>query len=132
MSDIYDLHDKAFQQVAAYVVLKDGKRVATIAFKRPKDGAGRLWAYVHWLGIPMVRGWAGGGGYDKRTAAIASAVASKAFLEGVRQRKADQEAHGAITSDYHLLPFIEALKADSGPTWCRALREVGFDIFQAV
>lgn len=56
MTDIYDLHSKAFARVSAYVVLdKSGERVATVAFKFPADGAGRLYAYVHWIGVPMVR-----------------------------------------------------------------------------
>lgn len=56
MSDIYDLHRKAFARTAAYVVVHKGERVATIALKYPQDGAGRLWAYVHWVGLEMVRG----------------------------------------------------------------------------
>lgn len=74
MSNIYDQHNSAFRQVQAYVILKGSERVATIAFKFPHDGAGRLYAYVHWLGAPMVRGYANGYGYDKRSAAVESAV----------------------------------------------------------
>lgn len=59
-STVYQLHDKAFANVSAYVIAKDGERVATIAFKFPRDGAGRLYVYVHWFGLQMVRGWAGG------------------------------------------------------------------------
>ena len=71
---IYDQHRAAFSNVSAYVVMHGGERVATVAIKYPRDGAGRLYAYVHWLGVPMVRGFAGGGGYDKRSAACASAA----------------------------------------------------------
>lgn len=74
MSDIYDQHRAAFANVSAYVILRGGERVATIAFKFPRDGAGRLYAYVHWIGVPMVRGFAAGGGYDKRSAAVADAA----------------------------------------------------------
>lgn len=74
MTDIYDLHDKAFARVSAYVILRSGEKVATVAIKHPADGAGRLYAYVHWLGVPMVRGFAGGYGYDKRSAACADAA----------------------------------------------------------
>lgn len=56
MTKIYEQHDAAFSRVSAYVVARNGERVATIAFKFPADGAGRLWAYVHWLGLEMVRG----------------------------------------------------------------------------
>lgn len=113
MPDIYDLHDRAFRSVSAYVVLLKGERVATVAFKHPRDGAGRLSAYVHWRGTPMVRGWAGGGGYDKRTAACVNAV---------RQIQPDP-AVGA---------FRAALQADTGPTWDDQLRRAGFTVLQAV
>ena len=73
-SDIYVLHAKAFNRVSAYVIMRGEERVATIAFKFPRDGAGRLYAYVHVFGAPMVRGYAGGYGYDKRSAACSSAA----------------------------------------------------------
>ena len=62
MSDIYEQHKAAFSNVSAFVIVKGGERVATIAFKFPRDGAGRLFAYVHWLGEEMIRGYASGGG----------------------------------------------------------------------
>lgn len=45
---IYDQHRKAFSNVSAYVVMAGEQRCATIAFKFPKDGAGRLYAYMHY------------------------------------------------------------------------------------
>ena len=75
MTNIYDLHSKAFPHVSAFVIMKDGERVATISLKYPKDGAGRLYAYVHYTGLEMVRDFAGGYGYDKRSAAVAYAAA---------------------------------------------------------
>jgi hypothetical protein len=118
MSDIYDLHSKAFARVSAYVVLHNGERVATIAFKFPADGAGRLYAYVHWLGVPMVRGFAGGYGYDKRSAAVADAV-----------RKIPDDIAG---KDGARQAFIEALERDSGSYWDRRLEAAGFTVLQAV
>lgn len=118
MTDIYDLHAKAFAQVSAYVIVKDGVRVATVSFKSPKDGAGRLWAYVHWLGTEMVRGCAGGGGYDKHSAALAQAA-----------RRAV-----AISADAaSCLSFWQALgNDDDGRRWYIRLRHAGFDVWQAV
>lgn len=118
MTDIYDQHDKAFSQTSAYVIALDGERVATIALRFPHDGAGRLWAYVHWLGTPMVRGYASGYGYDKRTAAIANAVG--------RMPDVDMPARGEYEA------FITALSHDAGPTWDNALRDAGFTVWQAV
>jgi hypothetical protein len=70
MTSIYDQHDNAFTNVAAFVIAKDGKRVATIAFKF----GNAVTAYVHWLGEPMVRGIARGGGYDRKSAACSDAA----------------------------------------------------------
>ena len=121
MSDIYEQHRAAFRNVAAYVVMRDGERVATVAFKYPQDGAGRLYAYVHWIGSPMVRGCASGGGYDKATAACSAAVANR----GLRNY-ADHD--GPLSA----IKFVQALDADRGPTWDSALREAGFIVWQAV
>lgn len=46
MKTIYEQHEKAFTSVQAFVIAKNGERVATIAFKFPRDGAGRLYAYI--------------------------------------------------------------------------------------
>ncbi len=121
-TSIYELHDKAFAQVSAFVVLQDGQRVATVAFKFPKDGAGRLYAYVHWIGSEMTRGFAGGYGYDKRTAAV-SVAARKVVLspEGIAGQDADD-----------MRAFVEALSHDNGWDWNYHLRHVGFEVFQAV
>jgi len=137
MTDIYKQHEAAFAQVSAYVILKDGERVATVAFKFPRTGAGRLWAYVHWIGLEMVRGHAGGYGYDKRTAAVSVAARKMGdvrgpdsvpsdhydlILERARLRK-DAENYNA---------FRETISADRGPTWDSALRDAGFTVLQAV
>jgi hypothetical protein len=111
MADIYAQHSAAFSRVSAFVILKDGERVATVTFKFPKDGAGRLYAYVHWIGSPMVRGFAGGYGYDKRSAAARHA-AEKITL-------ADPG-------------FLAALLEDSGRYWDDRLRDAGFTVLQAV
>jgi len=123
MTDIYDHHAKAFNRVSAYVILKNGERVATIAFKFPADGAGRLYAYVHWLGVPMVRGFAGGYGYDKRAAALANAV--RKMPETPQQFGPEQEQ--VASTD-----FYTALEHDRGPPWGNALRDAGFTVLQAV
>lgn len=125
MSDIYNQHNRAFAHVSAFVVMRGGDRVATIAFKFPRDGAGRLYAYVHWLGTEMVRGYASGGGYDKKTAACSAAVAR--FYKHPDCEKNIREHASA-----HLSGFLYALKADRGPAWDTALREAGFTVWQAV
>lgn len=119
MSNIYDQHDKAFEHVSAYVVVKNGERVATISFKFPRDGASRLWVYVHWLGAPMVRGHANGYGYDKRSAACANAARNLTNGENFDNLE-DRTA------------FRQALEKDGGESWDNALRNAGFEVWQAV
>lgn len=113
MANIYDQHRAAFSNVSAYVILRKGERVATVAFKFPRDGAGRLYVYVHWLGVPMVRGFAGGYGYDKRSAAARNAA--KKLGDGVP------------------VEFRDALIAGDGcSNWDRELERAGYTIAQAV
>lgn len=124
MSAIYEMHDKAFANVSAYVIAKNGERVATIALKFPKDGAGRLNTYVHWLGTEMVRGSASGYGYDKRSAAVSNAAERLTFTKDPKTTPlAEQEAFAA---------FRAAIEIDGGEYWDTRLRAAGFDVWQAV
>ncbi len=124
MPDIYDQHAAAFARVSAYVILRNGERVATIAFKFPADGAGRLYAYVHWFGVPMVRGFASGYGYDKRSAAVASA-ANKIDLSQMR----DPDWQNGFVDGGR---FRNAVKVDDGSSWDTNLTRAGFTVLQAV
>lgn len=124
MPDIYDQHKAAFANVSAYVILKDGEKVATIAFKFPRDGAGRLYAYAHWFGVPMYRGFAGGYGYDKRSAALAD-MARKAI-------KNFDPAQNANENPSARAAFFRTLSKDNGDSFDRALEKAGFTILQAV
>ena len=119
---IYDQHRAAFNQVSAYVVMRGAYRVATVAIKYPRDGAGRLYSYVHWLGVPMVRGFASGGGYDKRSAACASAA--RKLPESL------PEGYDAAADAY--AAFLATMRADGGLDWNTALTGAGFNVFQAV
>lgn len=118
-ANIYDQHKAAFANVSAFVVLKDGKRVASVAFKYPRDGAGRLWCYLHIFGAPMARGYAGGYGYDKASAAFEAAAAN----HSTAIQMDDGGAIAAINS---------AVAGDSGYSWDSRLRTAGFDVLQAI
>ncbi|MGU3656792.1 hypothetical protein [Methylobacterium fujisawaense] len=126
-ANIYDQHAAAFARVSAFVVLDKGERVATVALKFPADGAGRLFAYVHWLGAPMVRAFAGGGGYDKRSAAV-SAAACKIDMSDREDLHRDDE--GAPVTPR--ATFIQALTGRDGQDWTRKLEDAGFVVIQAV
>lgn len=129
-TSIYDLHRKAFPNVSAYVVMdRGGVRRATIAFRYPRDGAGRLWAYVHWCGLEMVRGYASGYGYDKHSAACASAADRLRMVDGAYD---DGTPHHTPEEKARFLAFKGALETDSGPRWDDRLRDAGFTVWQAV
>jgi hypothetical protein len=131
--DIYLQHAAAFGNVSAYVIMREGERVATVAFKFPKDGAGRLWAYMHFLGVPMVRHYAGGYGYDKRSAAVTYA-AGKIKQDPLGEYTAGQEwaekVH--IAEKERMEHFIAALSDTGGKDWKDALRDAGYTVLQAV
>lgn len=113
MTTIYDQFDKAFASTTAAVVLdKDGNHVARIVIKH---GAA-VTAYVHWLGTEMVRGQARGGGYDRASAAVASAA--------TKPMRAMPEGSAAA--------FWIALSDDTGLRWERRLEDAGFRVLFAI
>lgn len=129
MSNIYDQHDKAFPRVSAFVIARNGARVATIAFNFPRDGAGRLYCYLQWMGAEMVRGYASGGGYDKKSAAAASAANKLALGDG---HYADGTPHHSEDEREAFDTFKITLADDNGYDWSRRLTDAGFTVWQAV
>ncbi len=126
MTTIYEQHDAAFKNVSAYVITdKTGERVATIAFKFPKDGAGRLTTYFHIIGIPMIKGTASGYGYDKRSAALDNAMEKPISLV---------DYHGDCAAmQEEINRFRMAFEAgNAGSQWDTALRDAGYNVLQAV
>lgn len=124
-ANVYRQHYAAFSKVSAYVILHNGERVATVAIKYPRDGAGRLYAYVHYVGVPMVRAFAGGFGYDKRTAAVRSAVRKIDPAQMVEDHwKKEREACEAFTRVMRDAP--------DGQIWSCTLQDAGYNVLQAV
>ena len=124
MKTIYQQHDAAFTQVSAGVILKGGAKVGTIAFKYPKDGAGRLWCYLHLIGSTMVRGSAAGYGYDKRSAALE--VAARNY------EASNAKAHGVNRWDGGHSELLAALASIGGSDADTVARRVGYLIVAAV
>jgi len=117
------------------VITRNNERVATIALKYPKDGAGRLYAYVHYIGLEMVRDYAGGYGYDKRSAAVASATAKikpYRFLGLDGEPLAPWQVEHKKEIDAAMGEFKTALSDIGGKDWTDALRDAGFTVLQAV
>ena len=75
----------------------------------------------------MVRGFAGGFGYDKRSAACANAAPKlKLPPEGsTLEWERAQYANGFAA-------FVEALEHDGGESWEMRLYQAGFTVLQAV
>ena len=124
MTTIYQHHDAAFTQVSAGVILKDGEKVGTIAFKYPRDGAGRLWCYLHLLGSTMVRGSAAGYGYDKRSAALEVAAAN--------YEASNARAHKTGNWDSGHSKLLAALASIGGSDAETVARSAGYLIVAAV
>lgn len=121
MVDIYQKHDRAFNNCEAFVIAKNGERVAKVAFKI----GNAVTAYVHWLGLEMTFGTANGGGYDRRSAAC-SAAAIKAIKAHMPE---DREATQA---DSYRATFFRVLRDTDCGTWESDLRAAGFDVWSAL
>lgn len=121
---VYDKYDTAFKDVAAYAVTHKGEFVGTVAVKHPRDTAGRVQAFVKWACLPMVRGFAGGYGYNKTDAAIASAAS---VMPDEPERPIDDPA---MRKAYDL--FVACLREDNGYSFDTRLTGAGFEVFQVV
>lgn len=121
MTDIYTQHRAAFVKVAAYVILRDGKRVATVAFKFAASGL-RTTCFFHVLGTEMTKGVANGGGYDKASASAEAAVRASSKTPGT----------GNVPAALELLRIRSTLEKDSGHSWNRRLEDAGYTVLQAV
>lgn len=136
MSNIYDQHRAAFSNVSAFAIMKGTDRVASVAIKFPRDGAGRLYAYVHFFGMPMVRGFAGGYGYDKRTAAVEDAM--KKIDPAYFATKAGEAGEAGEANHWEAMreeceKFVAAVSdACDGTDWDTCLTAAGYDVHQAV
>lgn len=113
--NVYDKKAKAFQNVSAFILVKNGENVGKVAFKY---GAA-VRCFLHIAGARMSIGVARGGGYDRASAAF--------------QYAAECHSIDAWPSHIELIQAVKAaaLKADS-LSWDRALRDAGFDVWQAV
>lgn len=123
---IYRSHEKAFQQVSAFVVMRGADCVAKVAVKFPPAGHGerRVTAFVHVLGLPMRKGHADGCGYDKRSAAILSACGKLPNIgEGNIMR-------AQYPSTCETMDAFKSLK-DNGYCPLDQLVKLGFSVFQA-
>ena len=122
--------DNAFKQVSAFVVMDQEtmQPIAKIALKFPSDGAGRINAYIHLIGMEVQHGYAGGYGYDKHTASIISATSNCNDI-WAQQIKS---GHVSLTSEQQ--NFINLLLSDDAQGgWLEVInQDNGFIVIQAV
>lgn len=127
-NDIYQQHDAAFNNVSAFVVLKDGERVATVAFKRGLS----VTCYLHIIGLEMTKGRANGGGYDRQSAAAWDAVSRSKPTPPAPMEHSESIAYKTCLNALRG-EIVEALKNGNGRShWDKALRDAGFTVLQAV
>ena len=128
MNTIYTQHEKAFAKVQAFIIMQGASKVATVAFKFPSNGAGRLSCYLHVSGLLMVKGNAGGYGYDKKSAAFYDAAAKQAKVKlEVWQSVDGYEAEYKTAAN-----ILAAVAGNDGRSWDRNLQVAGFTVLQAV
>lgn len=120
--------DNAFKSVSAYVVMDQDtmQPIAKIALKFPSDGAGRVNAYIHLIGMEVQHGYAGGYGYDKRTASIIGAASN--CNDYLNDAKNHQNINGKQKQ------FIDLLLSDEAQGgWMEVINHNnGFIVIQAV
>lgn len=74
-NSVYDKHSKHFAQVSAYVIIdNECNQKGTMSVKYPKDGAGKLYLYLHLYGSQMVQVSVSGCGFDKLSVAVQKAA----------------------------------------------------------
>lgn len=112
MSDIYEEFDRATGGLVAYAISKDDEQVGRVVIKYGSS----VRAFCQIWCSRMVKGTARGGGYDRASAAVESAVA---------KMKADHGDNGAAA---HIAAWQGALRGDSGYGWLRRLEDAGYTV----
>lgn len=121
MSKIYDRFDSATSNLSAVGIVRDGHAVGRIVIK---FGAAAT-AYVQIWGAAMVSGRAGGGGYDKATAAVADAV-RKLSVDQVDERR------GIERAAMERLCEAFADNGAGGTRWMNRLEDRGFVLVNVI
>ncbi|CAB4196379.1 hypothetical protein UFOVP1299_80 [uncultured Caudovirales phage] len=119
--EVYEQHLQSFNGVSAYVVTFGGERAATISFKYARTGG--VICYLHWICSPMVRGRAGGGGYDKATAALEEAFSKLNEKLAHEIDEGEQVAYANV---------LESMKNSTGGSWEGRFKTAGFEVLRAI
>jgi hypothetical protein len=109
---IYAAFDSAFSTVSAYLITHEGQQVGRVAFKH--GASVRCFAQV-W-GSDMAQGKAGGGGYDKATAAAEQAFARM----GQGETRPDVQ--------HHVDAIKQAMTGPDGHRWISRIEAAGYSV----
>jgi len=126
---VYNWSARAFRGVRAWVIVEkySGKHIANVSMKYPQDGSGRLYVYLHIIGLDMVRGSAAGAGYDKGSAAMERAA------EAVKAPAPELIANERYcTIDRHRRTIADTMAKNGGWAWQDRIEAAGYAVFQAV
>jgi hypothetical protein len=121
---VYDAHDKI--PYSAYAIVHKGEHRGLVTLKFPKDGAGRLYCFLHVFGVHMVRGYAGGYGYDKKGCALTSAA------EYLPTGKDNPDLRCTETLDAFHTALDDFNGAQGWETAVNRLRDNGVELFRAL
>jgi hypothetical protein len=109
----YAAFDRAFSNVSAYIILHSGAAVGRVAFKH---GAS-VQCYAQIWGAEMTRGKAGGGGYDRASAAAGQAFA---IMSTDADTLPDAKAHVDAIKD--------AMAGPDGQRWASRIEAAGYTV----
>ena len=117
MANIYDRFDAATKSFTACAILRDGHPVGRVVIK---FGAAAT-AFVHLTGSQMASGKASGGGYDKASASVRSAIAKL-------DRSIDDDMRAA------LIGTLQDANANEyeGSDWTTVFARAGFTIANVI
>lgn len=122
MSNIYDIYEKAIGNTAGWVLIKDGVVKGKVVFRYPRDGMGKLWAYVHFFGLRMERGSCSGCGYDKHPFAVRNALQKIQPVE--RYEHGNKEYYEE--TDKEIARIVEAFNKYDGNSFDNTFRDLGY------
>lgn len=132
MTKIYEQHAQAFSNVSAYLATNASGQELKISFKYPKDGAGRLWVYFHYVGLEMVRDYAGGYGYDKASAAINGAIEKITVIDDPSFSGQQWYEMSRVAYRENVKALQDAFKNIGGKDWKDVLRDNGYKVYSII
>jgi hypothetical protein len=115
---IYDQFDRATANFNAVALIRDGVPVGRVLIKHGSAAT----AYVHIWGTEMTKGHAGGGGYDKSTAAVI--LAARKVVMPDKRRVRECEAVAAMQEAF--------ADGRDGMGWEQRFEKFGFTIARVI